>query len=423
MTTINNTLRIRRQLHQEPTKWHDVFKRTYFDKLLNKWVHHGQQEGNLHGKYPQALITSGIFSQALRPSSQHEFINDLEDNPIWRSVCGFEKYLPTQSWFSKHWNKEQYLEPVEGIFTGLRNLISLKKIPYKLRQAKPALDAVKSGYFPFLTDSTYFSLSEKRFDFATRGYAGPKKKYEPGAKIHLTIDGIMNSPMAFTVTEGKKHGSDLLDDHKEEISTSCKPWLQNSSDSKLIPLHIFDLGYWNIKRFWKMTKEGKMFICPKKKNSFNKYKTTLVKKSTSENDLQEYFIWKEGSDQPLRWISVINKKKPSKRWELLTNVLDLPTHLIISLYRLRWKIEQFFKWLKQHLGVKRPLVTSWTGFILHIYFNLILILLLQYYLVLLRLPRWLDNLKEILRQLLTTPTQQWFYQRFKIPLSYKMHFI
>ncbi|OLS19298.1 MAG: hypothetical protein HeimC3_46200, partial [Candidatus Heimdallarchaeota archaeon LC_3] len=112
-----------------------------------------------------------------------------------------------------------------------------------------------------------------------------------------------------------------------------------------------------------------------------------------------------------------------KRWELLTNVLDLPTHLIISLYRLRWKIEQFFKWLKQHLGVKRPLVTSWTGFILHIYFNLILILLLQYYLVLLRLPRWLDNLKEILRQLLTTPTQQWFYQRFKIPLSYKMHFI
>ena len=111
------------------------------------------------------------------------------------------------------------------------------------------------------------------------------------------------------------------------------------------------------------------------------------------------------------------KKDSTKHWELLTNILDLPAATIIALYKLRWKIEEFFKCLKHLLGLRRPLVESWVGFVQHLYFNLLLMMLLIYMLTLLGLPKWQTNILELKRLLVKSPEQPWSFNTLRIPLG------
>lgn len=73
------------------------------------------------------------------------------------------------------------------------------------------LKAMKSGYFPMITDSSYISLSNRKFKYSTSGYKSPDKPAEFGARLHLCVDGIRNTPVNFTPTTGKVHETGIFD--------------------------------------------------------------------------------------------------------------------------------------------------------------------------------------------------------------------
>ena len=417
MSLNQKVAKLYRRLRQEPNRWQGLFKSTHFDRLVRKHVEETKQKHRSLGTCPEQFIVSGIVAQALKSDSQRDFIDTLTKEGIWRTVCGFQKSLPDQSTFSRKWNNETYLFALEGVFAGLRQLVVMKQLPGELKYSPPILQALQHGYIPFLTDGTHISLSSKRFDFASRGYASKNKKREFGAKLHLTTDGLLTMPVAFTATEGKDNGSELLDDHLTEIGENWMSWFKNRQENSLTLLSIFDKGYWNVKRFWRLTAAGTCFICPKKKGAFKNDRVDQQPVSASAGDLKEFYIWHPGTEKPLRWISMKRKKNSTKYWELLTNILDLPAATIIALYKLRWKIEEFFKCLKHLLGLRRPLVESWVGFVQHLYFNLLLMMLLIYMLTLLGLPKWQTNILELKRLLVKSPEQPWSFNTLRIPLG------
>src|SRR3990172_10860224 len=239
MVLNNKTTRLYQRLCHEGHRWQSLFSFTHFDRLVQKHVEETKQKHGSLGSYPEQFIVSGMVAQALKSDSQRDFIDSLTKEDIWRAVCGFQKSLPNQSTFSRKWNNETYLFALEGAFTGLRQLVVMKQLPGELKYSPLILQALQYGYIPFLTDGTHVSLSSKRFDFASRGYASKNKKREFGAKLHLTTDGLLTMPVVFTATEGKDNGSELLDDHLTEIGENWMSWFKNRQEHSLTLLSIF----------------------------------------------------------------------------------------------------------------------------------------------------------------------------------------
>lgn len=148
-----------------------------------------------------------------------------------------------------------------------------------------------------------------------------------------------------------------------------------------------------------------------------KYATLEIKHLTkNENEPQEMLVWLPDFDKPLRWILMKRKKGKRKYWNLLTSDLKLPARDIIELYTNRWSIEEVFKWLKQYTSLKRPLVNSWTGFILHSFFSILVYQLIRYFLLLIEIPRWQENVTEIWHQIVKAPDKPWHFNYLRIPL-------
>jgi len=416
MVTINKINKVYRQLSQEKLKTQGLIKITQFDKLVKKHIQIAKEKENSLGNKSEEFLYAGIFSQIIQPRSQRDFVKELNENPIWAQSCGFNDDIPHQSSFSRKWNNEDYIDPLEGIIKGLRDLIPVKGLHYELEYPMHILRTIKKGYLPLHSDSSFITLSEDRFDYSVRGYAGPESKSEHGAKLNLIIDGLVNSPLVHTPTDGSVHETKVIDQNLKEILEFAPKWFKDSRKGTLQPLIIFDKGYWDTKRFKEWTDKKIGFIIPKKKNSL-KYATLEIKHFTkNEYEPQETLVWLPGFDKPLRWILMKKKKGKRKYWNLLTNDLKLPARDIIKLYANRWSIEEVFKWLKQYTSLKRPLVNSWTGFVIHCFFSILVYQLIRYFLLLIEVPRWQENITEIWHQIVKAPDKPWHFRYLRIPL-------
>ena len=155
-----------------------------------------------------------------------------------------------------------------------------------------------------------------------------------------------------------------------------------------------------------------------KRNQFKNATFVITHQSTGENGPIEILNWMKGATTPLRWILKKKAGKGKKYWSLLTNDLKLPARVIIELYSNRWTIEEVFKWIKQYTLLKKPLVNSWDGFILHCFFSILIYQLLLYFLTLLEVPRWQENLTEIRNQIINAPMKPWNFDFLRIPLAF-----
>lgn len=416
MTNSSKINKVRQQLRQVKLKMKGLFNITQFDKLVKKHLQIANENENNLGHKAEEFLLAGIVSQIIQPRSQRDFVKELNENPVWAQSCGFDEDVPHQSSFSRKWNNEDYIEPLEGIIRGLSNLIPTKRLHYELEYPTHILRTIKQGYLPLHTDSSFITLSKDRFDYATRGYAGPEAKSEYGAKLNLIIDGMVNNPLVHTPTDGGVHETKVIDLNLKEILEFTPKWFKDSRNKKLQPLMIFDKGYWDKNRFKEWTKNNIGFIIPNKKNQL-KYATLEIKHLTkNENEPQEMLVWLPDFDRPLRWILMKRKKGKRKYWNLLTSDLKLPARDIIELYTNRWSIEEVFKWLKQYTSLKRPLVNSWTGFILHSFFSILVYQLIRYFLLLIEIPRWQENVTEIWHQIVKAPDKPWHFNYLRIPL-------
>ena len=126
--------------------------------------------------------------------------------------------------------------------------------------------------------------------------------------------------------------------------------------------YVMDRGYLDFARLYRWTLHGAFFVTRARKNfRFQRLASHPVDKRTGvQCDQTIALVWfysLHGYPAPLRRIRYWDATR-QKRLVFLTNNFALPPHVIADLYRCRWQVELFFKWLKQHLRIKAFYGTS-----------------------------------------------------------------
>ena len=137
-------------------------------------------------------------------------------------------------------------------------------------------------------------------------------------------------------------------------------------------LYLFDRGYYNYKWYDALTDNGYKFITRQNSNAVvEEIKSTYV-----ENELvfdAEITLGTDYSKNKTHntYREILTFDEDGEEIRFLTNVFDIPAEEIMELYRLRWKIELFFKWVKQNLKIKKWLGHNENAIKIQIYSALI----------------------------------------------------
>lgn len=406
------------ELSHNSTKWEILFKVTQFDRILSKQVKNEKHQFRKDISLVEGMIKSYMVAHVKKIGSQRNLQRLLDEESQWQAITGFHADIPHQSTFSRHWNDKNYVEILEQIFLNLIALVGHRKVHLEHEMSVHLFQLFKAGYLPLSTDATFVKLSRKRFDYVEAGYAGKDTVIEFGAKINLMIDALLNMPFNYVPTIGNIHETKSLDVLIKDLLVNSHPWLEKLSDHPLTPLLIIDKGYWNKNRFIDWQKQNIGFIIPRKKKALTRAHIEFLEFPYPKYEALDALVWISPNEDPLRWIVYQNYSTKDRYWDLLTNVTKVSPRTIIAGQKERWPVEEIFKWLKQQIDLKNPLTESWTGFVIHCLIIFILLLLLQYFLNLLKIPKWQENLTELCRQLREHSFSQWSLHRLRIPISF-----
>jgi hypothetical protein len=190
-------------------------------------------------------------------------------------------------------------------------------------------------------DATVYALDASTIDLCLSMFPWAKFRKAKGAvKMHTLLNLQGNIPEFILISDGKLHDVNVLD--------------------YLVPMpgayYVMDRGYLDFARLYQLHQAKSYFITRAKKNfAFQRrYSHEVDKLAGVQCDqtvvLETYYSF-QGYPEPLRRIRYYDQSL-SKRLVFLTNDFDLPATTIASLYKSRWQIELFFKWIKQHLRIK-----------------------------------------------------------------------
>ena len=166
------------------------------------------------------------------------------------------------------------------------------------------------------------------------------RKTKGGIKLHTLYDITTKIPVFIHITEATIHDVNAMDVIPYEVGA----------------YYIFDRGYVDFKRLFEITKLSSFFVIRAKSNL--KFRRIYSNKVNKENDvkvdqigkLTGFYISKDYPDK-IRRIKYYDSE--SKRTFIyLTNNMDITAEQVALLYKNRWQVELFFKWIKQHLKVK-----------------------------------------------------------------------
>ena len=120
--------------------------------------------------------------------------------------------------------------------------------------------------------------------------------------------------------------------------------------------YVMDRGYLDFERLYVLHQAKSFFVTRSKRNfNFSRRYSHQVDKSTGvqcdQTIVLKTYYSAQGYPEPLRRIRYYDAER-DKRLVFLTNDFTLPATTIAALYKSRWRIELFFKWIKQHLRIK-----------------------------------------------------------------------
>jgi transposase len=196
-------------------------------------------------------------------------------------------------------------------------------------------------------DATVYALDASTIDLCLAMFPWAKFRKTKGAvKLHTLMNLQGNIPEFILISEGKLHDVNVLDE-----LTPCPG-----------AYYVMDRGYLDFARLYSLDQAKAYFVTRAKKNfKFKRRYSHEVDKTTGVQCdqtvvLETYYSF-QGYPQPLRRIRYYDENL-AKRFVFLTNDFDLPATTIAALYKSRWQIELFFKWIKQHLRIKTFFGTS-----------------------------------------------------------------
>jgi hypothetical protein len=192
----------------------------------------------------------------------------------------------------------------------------------------------------YALDATTIDLCLSLFPWA------PFRTTKAAVKLHTLLDLRGNIPSFLHITDGKVHDVNVLDLLVPEAGA----------------FYVVDRGYVDFVRLARLDVMGAFFVTRAKSNfRFTRLAARPVDKSTGlicdQTVALTVFYSKQGYTKPLRRVRY-RDPLTGKRLVFITNHFGLPALTICELYRMRWQVELFFKWIKQHLRIKSFYGTS-----------------------------------------------------------------
>ena len=192
----------------------------------------------------------------------------------------------------------------------------------------------------YALDSTTIDLCLSLFPWARF------RQHKAAVKMHTLLDLRGSIPTFLRITEGKLHDVNILDEILPEAGA----------------FYVMDRGYIDFERLFLFTLCSAFFVVRTKENVLlqRRYSRAVDKTTGLRSDhsviLTEMASAKTYPD-PLRRVTYFDAKT-NKRLKFLTNNFVLPALTIAQIYKCRWQVELFFKWIKQHLRIKAFYGTS-----------------------------------------------------------------
>jgi len=169
----------------------------------------------------------------------------------------------------------------------------------------------------------------------------PFRKTKAAVKLHTLLDLRGNLPTFISITDGKTHDVNILDELVFEP----------------LAFYLMDKGYLDFERLYRIAQASAFFVTRAKTNlSFKRIYSREVDKQTGLRcdqtiKLTTYYS-RKAYPEKLRRVKYYDKEQ-GKTYVFLTNNFEIAAAEVALLYKHRWQIELFFKWIKQHLKIKR----------------------------------------------------------------------
>jgi hypothetical protein len=196
-------------------------------------------------------------------------------------------------------------------------------------------------------DQSLYALDSTTIDLCLSLFPWAKfRKHKAAVKMHTLLDLHGNIPTFISVTDGKVHDVNILDEILPEAGA----------------FYVMDRGYVDFERLYLFTLSAAFFVVRTKSNVLLQRRYSRpVDKSTGVRSDHTVILTAIDSAKAypdaLRRVSFLDVTT-RKRFKFLTNNFTLPALTIAQIYKCRWQVELFFKWIKQHLRIKAFYGTS-----------------------------------------------------------------
>lgn len=295
-----------------------IFPRHEFQSLANR--HHAGQKFRSFSRWSQFVAM--LAAQLTGRSS----LRDVVDN---FSAQGSKVYHLGIKAFSRatlaRCNEQQPHSLYEALFT---------RLLARCQSMAPRNKAFKLGGKVYLLDASLVELTLSLFPWAKY------QKSKGAAKLHVGLDADGYLPAFVDLTEGREH----------EIRYARDLELPKGS------YVVFDRGYTDYSWYKELTGDGVFFVTRLKSNAIvTSGRKRRGRKSPGVIEDREIRLGK--LPETFRLVTY-RDAETDITYQFVTNALDMPAQTVADLYKERWQIELFFKWIKQNLKVKSFLGTS-----------------------------------------------------------------
>jgi Domain of unknown function (DUF4372)/Transposase DDE domain len=196
-------------------------------------------------------------------------------------------------------------------------------------------------------DQSLYALDSTTIDLCLSLFPWAKfRKHKAAVKMHTLLDLHGNIPTFIRITDGKTNDVNILDELLPEAGA----------------FYVMDRGYIDFERLFVFTLCSAFFVVRTKENVLlqRRYSHAVDKSTGVRSDHTVILTTIESAKaypDPLRRISFLDLET-QKRLKFLTNNFLLPAVTIAQIYKSRWQVELFFKWIKTHLRIKAFYGTS-----------------------------------------------------------------
>jgi hypothetical protein len=191
-------------------------------------------------------------------------------------------------------------------------------------------------------DQSLYALDSTTIDLCLSLFPWAKfRKHKAAVKMHTLLDLHGNIPTFIRITNGKVHDVNILDEIMPEAGA----------------FYVMDRGYIDFERLFVFTLCSAFFVVRTKENVLlqRRYSHPVDKTTGVRSDHTVILTSFESASvypDAFRRVTYLDAET-KKRFKFLTNNFTLPAHVIAQIYKCRWGVELFFKWIKQNLRIKK----------------------------------------------------------------------